>query len=107
MPEPLALSLTVQANSSSKSTHKSPLRIIDPNSKKTDMEWVKEFMKNAGLQKREWVGKRALMRDVMLVIKKNRHPCDVETDRKKGGKESFYEEQRTTKVPITYREKYD
>jgi hypothetical protein len=44
MPEPLALSPTVQASSSSKSTHKSPLRTIDPNPKKTDMEWVKEFV---------------------------------------------------------------
>lgn len=44
MPEPLALSPTVQTSSSSKSTHKSPLRIIDPNPKKTDMEWVKEFV---------------------------------------------------------------
>ncbi|CEG80176.1 hypothetical protein RMATCC62417_14546 [Rhizopus microsporus] len=45
MPEPLALSPTVQASSSSKFTHKSSLGIIDPNPKKTDMEWVKEFVK--------------------------------------------------------------
>lgn len=44
MPEPLALSPTVQASSSSKPTHKSPLRIIDPDPRKTDMEWVKEFV---------------------------------------------------------------
>lgn len=41
MSEPLALSPTVQANSSTKSTHKSLLRTIDPNPKKTDMECVK------------------------------------------------------------------
>jgi hypothetical protein len=38
IPEPLALSPTVHVSSSSKLTHKSPLRTIDPNSKKTDME---------------------------------------------------------------------
>ncbi|CAO0794295.1 unnamed protein product [Mucor circinelloides] len=44
MQEPLALPPTVQASSSSKPTHKSPLRIIDPNPRKTDMEWVIEFV---------------------------------------------------------------
>lgn len=38
-------------------------------------------------------------------IPKNHYPCDVETDRKGGG--NFYEEQRTAKVPTTYRERYD
>ena len=40
IPEPLALLPTVRANGSSKPTHKSPLKIIDLNSRKTDMEWV-------------------------------------------------------------------
>lgn len=44
MPEHLALSSTVQDSSSSRSSHESQLRIIDPNPKKTGMEWVKEFV---------------------------------------------------------------
>lgn len=39
MPELLMLSPTVQTSSSSKPTHKSPLRTIDPNPKKTNMEY--------------------------------------------------------------------
>jgi 23S rRNA A2030 N6-methylase RlmJ len=53
MPEPLALSPKVQASSSNKPTHKSPLRIIDPNPRKTDMEWVKEFVEEYRTTKKE------------------------------------------------------
>lgn len=44
MPESLELPSAVQTSSSSKPIHKNPLRVIDPSPRKTDMEWVKEFV---------------------------------------------------------------
>lgn len=61
---------TVQVSSSTKSTHKSPLRIIDPNSQKDRHGTGKNnLMKNTGLQKkRECIGKRALTRGVVMLV---------------------------------------
>ncbi|CAO3627032.1 unnamed protein product [Mucor hiemalis] len=54
MPEPLELPTTAQASSSNScKTRTSPLRMIEAAKKKTDMEWVKEFVNSYKADKKK------------------------------------------------------